>query len=125
MERGKINLTIRHDGRATITIEFADGALWVTPREIARLLGVTLQRVNANLRSLFKSQELTEHTSELYHNGVFYYNLDVIIALAFKINGGYCRLFRGWITSQVTQSFSNVDNRPIIIQLGKTTFINN
>ena len=127
MKYGKI--TIEHNfesGHISVQTELVDGTVWVTKHQIAYLLDVHVQSVTASLKTIFKSKELFEHQVIKYHdykdkNGLTniteLYNLDVIIALSFRMQGGYCRLFREWICGRCKEAMSEAKKQPIIIQI--------
>lgn len=116
MNRGKLTIEHKSDGTLALHIELVDGDVWLARCEIVELLGVHTQSVVANLREIYKSRELLEHTTVRESNNVKYYNLDVVLALAFRCKGGYCRPIREWIRERIKRPL--VDSRqPIIITL--------
>lgn len=132
MERGSIQFVRNTNGTISVKIELVDGNVWMTKHEIARLFEVFVPAVTANLRVIFKNKDMFEHQvtrnirttndkGETY--GYDLYNIDVIIALAFRMKGGYCRLFREWLREQVKRSIVENRQQPIIIQLGNNTFL--
>lgn len=133
MERGKISIEHSSDKNIRVIIELANGTVWLTKHEIARLLDVFVQAVSANLREIFKDKELFEHEVTRQHKytdkkgnicHTEFYNLDVIIALAFRMKGGFCRPFREWLREQAKRPIVESCRQPIIIQVGKSTFLN-
>lgn len=125
MERGKIEINFNESGKISMVIELVNGTVWLTQCEIADLFAVYRQKVGSNIKSLFRNREVLESETMCYHNKVYYYNLDMIIALAFKMEGGYCRLFREWVSKQVKLSFTESQQQPIIINLGNGIYLNN
>lgn len=117
MERGTINFRLNADSTLSVKIELTNGTVWLTKNEIARLLDVFAQSVSANLREIFKNQELFEGEVTKPYNGVVYYNLDVIIALAFRCKSPICRKFREWLREQAKLTFTANHTQPIFIQL--------
>lgn len=114
MKRGKI--IIEQTAEAEITVLFdldKNGEVWMTAWEIADLFDVFLAAVGSNVRVLFKSEELyPEDVSREYRytdkgkEGVItYYNLDMIIALAFRIKSYRAQQFRKWIRESITEKF--------------------
>ncbi|MFR9608208.1 MAG: hypothetical protein SNG34_06960 [Rikenellaceae bacterium] len=119
MNRGKLTIEHKSDGTLALLIELVDGDVWLARCEIVDILGIHTQSVIANLREIYKSKELYEETTVRESNNVRYYNLDVIIALAFRCKGGYCRPIREWIRERIKRPL--VDSRqPIIITLNGT-----
>lgn len=124
MERGE--MSIKHNlqtGAISVRIKLAHGTVWLTKNEIARMFDVLVPAVSANLRVIFKNKELFETEVTRYHNEVMYYNLDVVISLAFRIKGGFCRAFREWLREQTKRPIIESRQQPIILQLGKSNFL--
>ncbi|MBX9049656.1 hypothetical protein HCH04_15195 [Bacteroides thetaiotaomicron] len=133
MERGKMN--IEHNlntGAISVRIEPMNGTVWMTKYEIARMFDVLVPMVTANLKVIYSTKELSEVWTVKYltytqKNGQVchteLYNLDVIIALAFRMKGGFCHRFREWIREQAKRPIVESCRQPIIIQLGKNTFM--
>ena len=117
MERGSIKFRFNSDNILSVKIELADSTVWLTKNEIARLLDVFVQSVTTYLREIFKSQELFEGEVTKPSNGVIYYNLDVIIALAFRCKSPICRKFREWLRDRAKQTITANHIQPIFIQL--------
>lgn len=117
MERGSIKFRLNSDNILSVKIELADSTVWLTKNEIARLLDVFVQSVSTNLREIFKYQELFEGEVTKPSNGVIYYNLDVVIALAFRCKSSICRKFREWLRDRAKQTITANHLQPIFIQL--------
>ncbi|MBV5283815.1 MAG: virulence RhuM family protein [Paludibacter sp.] len=129
MKRGTI--TIRNTNSDNIQIDMAlseNGTIWMTKNEIASLFNVYRSSVEASLKSLFKSNRLLEkmvrqeeHCTQTNDKKciVEYFNLEVIIALSYRIDSYPCIHFRQWVAKQVTLSCKK--HFPITVQLGTTT----
>ena len=135
MDFGKISVAHSFEsGKLVVQMELIDGAVWVTKHQIANLLDVHIQPVTANLKAIFKNKELFEHQVVKYHdykdkdgltNTTELYNLDVIIALSFRMQGGYCRLFREWICQRAKQPQRVVNNPAIVLQFSSSNTCRN
>ncbi|MFR9578973.1 MAG: hypothetical protein SNG45_09045 [Rikenellaceae bacterium] len=119
MIRGKIEIVQRADSSIAINIETIDGDIWVTKHEIAGMFQIFISAVSANLRVIFKSKELYEDDVCRVVNGVTYFNLDAVIALAFRCKGPICRMFRVWLRDQAKRPLTK--SQPIIIQIGESS----
>jgi Virulence protein len=80
--------------------------IWMTQHEIADLMQCFVAKVNANVRSILKSGVLDETKvcrTHTYKNGnsVELYNLEMIIALAFRIRSYNADAFREFIVRKV------------------------
>ena len=124
MKRGKITIKANEMGNISIHLELVNSTVWMTTSEIAYMFNVFTSTVTSNTNAIFKNKELFEHEVTLCHENVVYYNLDLIIALSFRIKGGYARHFREWVREQITKSIMNSNKVPIIIQLGENTITN-
>jgi len=108
MERGKI--TINENG---VKITPANGDIWLSVYEIAKLFDVFPAKVNSNIRSILKSEVLRESEvlyCERYANGgsVDLYNLEMITALAFRIKSKNSDFFRSWLIKRACYGHSPV-----------------
>ncbi len=129
MGRGKFAIEVNDAGNISVNIELIDGTVWLTKNEIASQFRVFVPAVTANLRTIFKSRELLEadvvklqrFTGKNGENtSIDIYNLDVIIALSFRINGAICKKFRIWVKEKIKQPIVQDHKMPVIIQLGNT-----
>jgi hypothetical protein len=112
-----------------VNIELAGGTVWITKHEIASQFRVFVPTVTASLRTIFRYRELFEADVVKLHrftrrNGenasIDLYNLDVIIALSFRMNGTICKKFRIWVQEKIKQPIVQRHKMPVIIQLEKT-----
>ena len=76
--------------------------IWMTANQIANLFECLISKINANIRAIFKSRVLdnTKVCQTYYYkngNSVELYNLEMIIALSFKIKSHNSEIFRKWI----------------------------
>jgi len=89
--------------------------IWATQAEIARVFGVTTQNITIHLRNVFKDGELErkstckeslqvqkEGTREIRRN-IKLYNLDVIIAVGYRMNSVVGTKFRQWATKTLRE----------------------
>ena len=101
MDRGII--TINETGVVTIPI----APLWMTKFEIADLFGVFSCNVRKAIHSIYKNKELNELDTMKYlkqPDGISYdvYNIEVIIAVAFRICSKESVLFRRFIINEIS-----------------------
>lgn len=93
----------------------------MTDYEITDLLGVTLSAVRNHVKSIFKSGVLSESDAYRYillenGNRADAYNMEMITALAFRLNSLPAQIFREWVVRKaVTPSHSAP---PIVLQIG-------
>lgn len=97
---------IENSGQGMFTIPSAP--TWMTMQEIADLFCLFSQDVRKQIHAIYKNQELFESETHSYirqSNGISYdvYNLQMVIALAFRINSQDCRLFRQFVIEKLCQ----------------------
>lgn len=101
MDRGII--TINETGVVTIPI----APIWMTKFEIADLFGVFSCNARKAIHSIYKNKELNELDTMKYlkqPDGISYdvYNIEVIIAVAFRICSKESVLFRRFIINEIS-----------------------
>ena len=101
MERGVI--TISETGVVTIPT----APVWMTKFEIADLFGVFSCDLRKAIHTIYKSKELNEFDTMKYlkqPDGISYdvYNIEVIIAVAFRICSKESALFRRFIINEIS-----------------------
>ena len=100
--RGYITITglENKDEQPIVSVKIENGNVWMTKHELARLFGVFVQTIDANVRSILKSRLLYDGdvtiTEKQDKSIVTYYNLEAIIFLSFRINTYCTKLFREW-----------------------------
>lgn len=80
--------------------------VWMTQFEIADLFGVFSCHVRKAIRSIYKNKELNEFDTMKYvrqPDGISYgvYNIEMIIAIAFKICSKESVLFRRFVINEI------------------------
>lgn len=98
------------DGQAKINVHFEGETAWLTQKLMSELFEVAISTVNEHLKNIFGTGELSENsvirnfriTAE---DGKAYdtkhYNLDVIIALGYRVNSKRATQFRVWATARL------------------------
>jgi len=61
MKTGSIEITIEEGKTPSVEAELVNGNLWMTKNSIARLFNCFYQKVDMNMRSIFKSRLLFEN----------------------------------------------------------------
>ena len=102
------------DGQVRVNALVKDETLWMTQAGMAELFGVQKAAISKHLKNIFESGELVEDMvvskmeTTTRHGAiegknqrhlVNYYNLDVIIAVGYRINSHRATQFRIWATS--------------------------
>jgi hypothetical protein len=95
-------------GEKKITIVPVNGTVWLSDWQIAQLFEVFQAKISSNIRSILKSGVLrAEDVFYCHHykngNCVDLYNLEMITALAFRIQSHNADLFRKWLMEQAVK----------------------
>jgi hypothetical protein len=112
MERGKLYMKYRENGIPEVVFEPVNGTVFLTVNEIADFLGCFVGKVTSNIKVIFKSEVLREqdvccHYKYIVPNAEYperqgvLYNLDMIIALAYRIKYCNSEVFRRWLTKYI------------------------
>ena len=96
-----------------IEIRYEDENVWLTQKMMAQLYDVTVANINQHIKSIFDDQELTPDSTikkylivqnegtRVVSRNVDHYNLQIIIAVGFKVNNERAVQFRKWANSIV------------------------
>lgn len=100
MNRGIITIS------KTGTVNVPTASVWMTKFEIADLFGVFSCDIRKAIQAIYKNKELSETETMKYikqSDGISYdvYNLEMIIAIAFRICSRESILFRRFIINEI------------------------
>jgi len=87
MQTGSIKISFEDGKTPLVEIQLINSDLWLTQNELARFFGVFVQKINAELNSIFKNKLLNEWDCIRYNRYIdkglekqtVLYNLDVLI----------------------------------------------
>jgi hypothetical protein len=122
MEQGYIEI-IQEEGKAPkIEAKLVNNNLWVTKYETVKFFNCFPQKIEMNLRSIFKSRLLWEndvtYTYRYTHNGIekqaLYYNLEVLIFLSYRIATFEAQIFRQFINCALRNHLQKKENKDSI-----------
>jgi hypothetical protein len=118
METGKLYIQEKENGKPEIIFEPVNGTVWLSASDIGKLLGSYSVAISNHLRAIFKSGVLREDDvcyCQRYSNGnsVDLYNLEVILALAFRIHSPNADLLRQWAIERIIGEKVKIE--PLII----------
>jgi len=103
------------DGQTRLQLPIQDGSVWLTQLEIAELFQTTKQNVNLHAQNIFKEGELApEATVKEYltvqaeggrqvKRTISYYNLDLILAIGYRVRSPRGTQFRQWATTHLRE----------------------
>jgi hypothetical protein len=120
MEKGYIKI-INEEGKApSVEATLADNNLWLNKYQIAGMFNCFPQKVEANLRSIFKSRLLYEsdvtymqrYTCKGAERQCLYYNMEVLIFLSYRIASFEAKIFRNFINQSFREHLKKKDRPP-------------
>ncbi|WP_314393866.1 virulence RhuM family protein [Leptotrichia shahii] len=99
------------DGKSKISLKLEKGTVWLNQLEIAELFETTKQNVSKHIRAIFEDGELLEKATVNYQltvqnegtrevrRKVAYYNLDMILAIGYRVRSPRGIQFRNYATT--------------------------
>lgn len=99
-----------------------DGEVWSTQKRMARIYGRSVPTVNDHLKKIYSEKELLRQETERellvtqkegkkkVARKIFVYNTDVVIALGFRVKGGWGKEFRVWARGIVRENYNPEDH---------------
>lgn len=127
MKYGDIIITSQGSVKVDLS---TDRTVWMNKQEIAALFHVKQAAVESGLKILLQCNPLWQDifTKEIIENidakqcRIELFNLEVIIALSFRIDSYVCSIFRQWCVRQIiTQQTKKPE---LYIQIGTSTMLN-
>ena len=101
-----------NDGKVNAEVFLQDETIWLTQKAISELYGVQRPAFTKHLKNIFDSSELQEDSvsSILEHTAsdgkkykTKFYNLNVIIAIGYRVNSYQATQFRIWATKTLKE----------------------
>lgn len=102
------------ENQNTLEVRYEDENIWLTQKMMAELYGVTTSAINQHLKNIFYDNELEESSvikkylitaSDGKNYKTNHYNLQVIIAVGFKVNNEKAVQFRKW-ANQIVKDYT-------------------
>lgn len=103
------------DGRSRIQLRKIDGTAWMTQAQMAELFQTSPQAMTQQIGSIYDEQELSEEATckELLQvrtegnrtvsRALKHYNLDMILAIGYRVRSARGVQFRRWATTTLTE----------------------
>ena len=118
MKTGFIKILNVNGEQPSVEAQLANNTIWVTKSEIARLFNCCTQKIEANIRSIFKSKLLWEKDVTHVHrytdkNGnerqTTFYNLEMLIFLSYRIGSCETQIFRDFLNELLREHLKKKD----------------
>ena len=103
------------DGTSRIEVRLENGTVWLTQALIAELYQTTKQNVSLHIRNILDDGELTSAAtvkeyltvqiegSRKIQRSIEYYNLDMILAIGYRVRSHRGTQFRRWATERLRE----------------------
>lgn len=115
MDKPDNNFILYHDenGITKVSVRFSDEDLWLSESQIAEIYDTTQQNINLHIKNIYADGELlpastykkfllvrTEGKRQIERN-IDHYNLDMIIAIGYRVQSQIATRFRRWATHRL------------------------
>ena len=126
-DTGNIVIYESEGGDVRLDVRLENGNVWLTQQQMALLYGKAPSTINEHIGDIFDDKELFPEAcrkkfgnSEFQQKAPYYYNLDMIIAVGFRVRSRNGVIFRQWaaerIQEYIVKGFTMDDER--LKQLG-------
>ncbi len=109
----KLILYTDNEGRVSVNVRFADEDVWLTQEQLSVIYDTTQENISIHIRNIYADEELAkEATYKKYllvrqegnrnvSRNIGHYNLDMIIALGYRVQSQVAVRFRRWATQRL------------------------
>lgn len=102
-DTGNIVIYESEGGDVRLDVRLENGNVWLTQQQMALLYDKAPSTINEHIRDIFDDKELLPEAcrkkfgnSEFQQKAPYYYNLDMIIAVGFRVRSRNGVIFRQW-----------------------------
>ncbi|MBX2953067.1 MAG: virulence RhuM family protein [Leadbetterella sp.] len=119
MDNNNILIYQDDNGLTKVSVRFSEEDLWLTQTQIAELYDTTQQNISQHIDGIYKDNELdreathkdfllvrTEGSRQVKRN-IDHYNLDMVIALGYRVQSQIATRFRRW----AFEGFTSISKR--------------
>lgn len=115
IEAGEVILYSTEDGLARVQLRAVDGSVWLSQTELAELFQTSKQNISLHVRNILTEGELTEPAtvkdyltvqtegSRSIRRSITVYNLDMILAIGYRVRSPRGTQFRRWATTVLAE----------------------
>ena len=96
-----------------VSVRFADEDLWLTQNQLAEIYCTTQENISMHIKNIYADQELDENQTykkflsvrqegnRQVKRNIDHYNLDMVIALGYRVQSQVATRFRRWATQRL------------------------
>jgi hypothetical protein len=112
-EENKIILYQDDDEITRVSVRFADEDLWLTQNQLANIYCTTQENISMHIKNIYADHELDENRTykrfllvrqegnRQVRRNIDHYNLDMVIALGYRVQSQVATRFRRWATQRL------------------------
>ena len=101
------------DGKVSVNVRFVEEDVWLTQQQLAEVYCTTKQNISQHIDNILADNELDadrtvknfltvrEEGKRQVQRDITYYNLDMIIALGYRVQSPVAVRFRRWATQRL------------------------
>ena len=113
LENNEIMIYEDKDGITKINVKFVNEDIWLTQNQLAEIYKTTQENISMHIKNIYKDNELSEiSTNKKFllvqkegtrnvKRNIDHYNLDMIIALGYRVQSDIAVRFRIWATKRL------------------------
>ena len=111
-EHGNIIIYKDKNGNDNIEIKIKDNTVWLNQEQLVKLYNSSKSNISEHIKHIFKDRELDEKAvvrkfrttaSDNKSYNIKYYNLDMIVAIGFRVRSNIGTSFRKWANERLTE----------------------
>ena len=114
-QKGKIVIYTSEDGSVSLDTKLENETIWLTQDMMTKLFETTKQNISLHINNIYKDEELDKTSTvkdfltvrkegnRTVSRNIEYYNLDMIIAVGYRVNSKRATQFRKWATSTLKE----------------------
>ena len=112
-KENKLILYTDENGKVSVNVRFADEDVWLTQAQLAEIYNTTQQNISLHQKGIYADGELDEEATHKKYllvrqegkrqvqREIDHYNLDMIIALGYRVQSPIAVRFRRWATQRL------------------------
>ena len=112
IEHGNIVIYKDKNGNDNIEVKMQDNTVWLNQEQLVKLYNSSKSNISEHIKHIFEEEELDENSvvrkfrttaSDGKNYNVNYYNLDMIVAIGFRVRSNIGTNFRKWANERLTE----------------------
>ena len=114
-QKGEIIIYTSEDGSVSLDTKLENETIWLTQDMMTKLFETTKQNISLHINNIYKDEELDKTSTvkdfltvrkegnRTVSRNIEYYNLDMIIAVGYRVNSKRATQFRKWATNTLKE----------------------